>query len=593
MMEMMRKAAPAIIIVIVLVFGGASFIGFGANSASMKEANRPIGSVGGENITLMEFSKAYNQALGNMRGYEMSDAERRQLPMRIWENLVRDKISEKIAAEMKLGATSEEVYKSLLENPPSNLKQSPYFADESGQFSEKKYREIMTTPETFDIPDIQNLEMYLRSLLPNQKLGKILELGNFVSPSEVEEQYHRSNDKVKFEYLMTRPYSMTVAPEKLNSDAVEAYYNANKEQFTTKEQCELYYVKVEKKATAHDEAVLSAQLVESKVRVESGEATFGEETDIESDDEQTATQGGVLGWMVKGDFPAFDPVFDLKLNDISSPIKSRLGLHIVKVDSVDASNEKGRFFLSHILKKIVPTVITLDSLDALGENLIRIAEDKGITAAALELGQKVDSTGLFGKGDAVPGVGYHSGLGNFVFDGDSEEPFELYENESGYFLVTLKERIEMGTLPLVRAESKIKEILNDSLQLEAAKNYVAALKVTGSLEEFAKGDTLLVGGVADSATRDKFVQGIGYNNKVIATAFLTDIDKVSSIIEETNGVYLVRPLSREIAEKVPAEDAKRIAKELREKRVKSIMTEWYVSYREKLGVEENIRKYYY
>lgn len=592
MMELMRKMAPAIIVVVVLVFGATSFVVFGTNNAQMKEWNKAIGTVGNTEISRIEYDRAYNAALKNSRS-DMSDEQRRQLPMQVWEELVSKAISETIAEEMKLGATSAEVLQSLIENPPAMLKQSPYFFDESGKFNEAKYREVMSTPETYDSPEIKYLESYIRSMIPNQKLGQLVEQSNFVSPAEVAEQYHRDTDKVKFEYLMVRPYAMKIDP--VSDDAVAAYYNENKDQFETKEQAELYFVKILKKANAYDEKVITEQLVEIKKNILSGETSFEEEADIESDDAQTAANGGDISWMVKGDFPAFDPVFDLKAGEISEPIKSPIGIHLVKVDSVDTENEKGRLKLKHILKLIVPTVVTLDSLDALSDGMLTAAEESDIFEAAQKFGQRVDSTGLYGRGDKVPGVGYHAGLGNFTFDEDADAKFELYENEGGYYLVTVKERIAEGVLPLERVTSKVKQILRDSLQLKAAEEYLASKvgSVTGTLSEFAETDSLITAGTSEEITRNDFVSGVGKDNKVIATAFTAELNKLSAPVVESNGVFAVKPLTREIAKEVPVEEVAKIEKAIRDTRKRTLFTEWYTAYREQLGVDENVRKYYY
>ncbi len=591
MMETMRKMAPAVIIVVVIAFGGASLIGFGANSSAMKEANRAIGTVAGEPVTRMEFDKTIRRAQGN----DMSDAQRRQLPMRVWEEIVARKIGEKVAKDMKLDATSAEVLRSLLENPPEALTKAPYFADETGAFSEEKYREIMTTAETYDIGEIQYLQEQIRSMIPNQKLGALIEMTNMVSPSEIEAQYHRENDKVQFEYIMARPFAMTVAPEKLNEAAIEEYYKSHEEDFTTKEQAELYYVKIAKTATAYDEKVLTEQLVEAKKRILNGSSTFSDEASGESDDDQSAMNGGALGWMVKGDFPAFDGVYSLKVGEITEPITSRLGLHIVRVDSIDATNETGRMYVSHILKEILPTVVTLDSLDALGESLTRAADTLGLENAAAALKVTLDSTGLFGKGDAVPGIGYFSNLGNLAFDKSDEVEIELFENEKNIFVVTSKSQITEGTLPLERVSTKIKQILRDSLQIIAAEEYVAAQlsKVTGSLKDLADADSLLTGGITDSVTRSEFVSGVGFNNKVIASAFLTDLNKVSGAIAESNGVYAVKPVAQVVATKITPEASAKTAKTMRENRTKTLFNEWYVAYREQIGVTEDVRNFYY
>jgi hypothetical protein len=143
MMEFMRKYAAVIITIAVVGFIGSLVIGANSNSRAVKAMTQPVGTVGGDVITRIEFTKAYNKAQSNLRDNELSDKERSELPMRVWEQLVSEKITQRIAKEMKLDATPDEILQSLLNNPPKVLSQSPYFADKNGRFDKAKYQEIM------------------------------------------------------------------------------------------------------------------------------------------------------------------------------------------------------------------------------------------------------------------------------------------------------------------------------------------------------------------------------------------------------------------------------------------------------------------
>jgi len=596
MMEWMRKSAPGIILVVVLVFGATSFVGFGFSKIGDTSGKQTVGTIGSEKVNIVEFQSAYRRAESNIRDQEISGAERRQLPMRVWEELVQTKISEKVASMLKLEATAEEILASLLDNPPAFLQQSPYFADSTGNFSVAKYRQIMSMPETYSSPEVRSIEEYTRSMIPNMKIAMLLEMANVVSPSEIEEQYRRVNDKVQFEYLVCRPYSMTVSPEKLSEKAVSDYYNKFLDKFKSGDKAELYFIKISKMATPLDEIVINNQVNEIKTKIASGESTFAEEAEYESDDEQSASKGGDIGWLKKGDFPEFDSLFSLPVGTISGPIKSRLGIHLVKIDSVTGQGDTVKVSLRHILKKITPTVETLDSLDALGAATLRIAESGDLIGAATKNGLRLDSTGLFGRGDAVPGMGEHSTLGQFVFENKKDSSVELFENEEGIYIAKVKERVAEGRLPLTRVEKEIRQILRDSLQLEESVAYMTktAAKIGAlSLKEYALQDSSLLVGETGLVSRNEFVSGVGFNNRVIASAFITKAMTVSKPVREDNGVYLVRPIVQQKVQSVPVEASKQLASEMKTKRNATVYQEWYQSFREMLGVKEDVRHFFY
>ena len=73
-----------------------------------------------------------------------------------------------------------------------------------------------------------------------------------------------------------------------------------------------------------------------KAKIESGELTFEEAAEKFSKDEQTASKGGDLGWFEIDQFqiPAFKEAIEgLKVGEISEPIKTRFGYHIIRLDA--------------------------------------------------------------------------------------------------------------------------------------------------------------------------------------------------------------------------------------------------------------------
>jgi parvulin-like peptidyl-prolyl isomerase len=72
-----------------------------------------------------------------------------------------------------------------------------------------------------------------------------------------------------------------------------------------------------------------------KVRVLAGEVTFEELARLHSEDSNAAS-GGDLGWFSKGELdPVFEStVFDLKKDEISEPVQTDFGLHLIKLVAV-------------------------------------------------------------------------------------------------------------------------------------------------------------------------------------------------------------------------------------------------------------------
>jgi peptidyl-prolyl cis-trans isomerase SurA len=95
-----------------------------------------------------------------------------------------------------------------------------------------------------------------------------------------------------------------------------------------------------------DDAAARQKLAEIRTRILGGE-DFAAVAKVVSEDEQSAVQGGELGWTSPGTFvPAFEKVVnEMPLGEISEPFKSQFGWHILRVEerrTYDATTDRQR-----------------------------------------------------------------------------------------------------------------------------------------------------------------------------------------------------------------------------------------------------------
>jgi len=82
------------------------------------------------------------------------------------------------------------------------------------------------------------------------------------------------------------------------------------------------------------EQVARERLADLKRRIESGQASFEQLAQQYSQDD-SARDGGALGWTTQGQFvPEFEQAMNnLDVNQISAPVVSRFGVHLIRVDA--------------------------------------------------------------------------------------------------------------------------------------------------------------------------------------------------------------------------------------------------------------------
>jgi peptidyl-prolyl cis-trans isomerase D len=130
----------------------------------------------------------------------------------------------------------------------------------------------------------------------------------------------------------------------VNEDAVKAYYDAHAANFTVPEQRRARHILIQlaKDASGSDEAAARTRAVEILNQARSGQSfeTLARER---SEDIGSKAQGGDLGFFGQGVMdPAFDKtVFEMKPGELSEPVRSRFGYHIIRLEEIKANSTKG------------------------------------------------------------------------------------------------------------------------------------------------------------------------------------------------------------------------------------------------------------
>ena len=130
----------------------------------------------------------------------------------------------------------------------------------------------------------------------------------------------------------------------VNEDAVKAYYDAHAANFTVPEQRRARHILIQlaKDASASDEAAARTRALEILGQARSGQSfeTLARER---SEDIGSKAQGGDLGFFGQGVMdPAFDKtVFEMKPGELSEPVRSRFGYHIIRLEEIKAGSTKG------------------------------------------------------------------------------------------------------------------------------------------------------------------------------------------------------------------------------------------------------------
>jgi peptidyl-prolyl cis-trans isomerase D len=334
----------AIALVFILQFGPGSR---GCNAPLAPTVRDAAARVNGQEISLTEFRRAYAFRLDALRqrgGGDLPEALARQfgIPNRVLDELINAELLQQ-AAE-KHGITVSDT--DLLDY----LRRDPSF-QKDGRFDPETYTQVLQTYLRKTAPDY---EAGLRRRLAAGRLLALVSDTAEISDDELKTRFLREGDVVSLSVVRFDPaaYAGKIkvptaaevsAWEKAHGPDIAAYYAANKAAYSKGEQVRVRHILVRMgrnpseadKTAAHDKALaLRKQIQDGK--------DFAQVARESSDDPGSKPQGGELGWNERSTFvPAFaQAAFNLKVGELSEPVLTPFGWHVVQVEEKKPAEEK-------------------------------------------------------------------------------------------------------------------------------------------------------------------------------------------------------------------------------------------------------------
>jgi len=178
-------------------------------------------------------------------------------------------------------------------------------------------------------------------LIPSSNFTKEVSLN-----SEEVELFYQENinsfmteEEIDVEFLSISIEEIAETITHTKSD-VEQYYQENIDRFRSNEQRKSSHILISFEGEVIEDAALE-QIMRIQERIKGGES-FEELAQEFSDDGGSAENGGDLGWAEPGLFvPEFDQVlFALESGEISDPVKTQFGYHIIRLDELKEGRKK-------------------------------------------------------------------------------------------------------------------------------------------------------------------------------------------------------------------------------------------------------------
>jgi len=548
-----------------------------AGSYGADRQHESVGKVEGQKISTQRFQEELKNYVAGQQaqtGKSPEGLELAQIREGLFNFKVQSILMEKAFDNYQLRASREEMMDYVLKHPREvaghiqryrGYEELPPFLADSA-IDENRYRNWLAQDTVYDRFSMRELEEQLKtSVIPQLQLQQIMK--GQIHRTLLEEAFSASMREnkaaVKFYHVSTD--SFPVSPDKFKEEDLKAYFEAHPDSFHFRDDAaRLAYISIPLRPSAADSVLMSEFAKELKERVIGGEK-FEDLAKDYSNDEGSAENGGRLVGLQgrSGLDPAFaDAAFALDSGDISDPVLSQFGYHIIQLHDKKTVDSEEKVELSHILLKVAAGTETVDSLMEKAEAIRTTAQKRGLAAAAEEASIPLSKSEIFEKTNLTPlGRGYVQGVNSFAFS-EFEAKEKISEPLQADDAIYLLERD--GKFPKGRNFDRAKPLIANYLvkeekialakkELEAQKTAITSAPENALPQRLGK--AVLDSTGAAPVAADNWLAGFGYSSPTLFKVFTQPIGTWGPVLATDNSAVIAK-----VTEKAFLSDEQLIAK---------------------------------
>ena len=535
-----------------------------------------VASVGSKDFYQRDVNKAYEQYSQNLKGMQIDE---QILKAQALQKLIKDEVLLQYVHAQGLVVTDDEAR--------DFIKSLPYFQVD-GKFSDKQYKTLLGSQRISSAEFVSRIK---NALIMEQYQHSIID-SSFATTYDVESFFKIQNQQRDVSYVTigldpapNQPTSEEIAnyyqqhqdsyqtPEQLSVEYVElkledlankvavsddklkAYYEEQKEQYSTPERRKISHILI----SINDKVTEKDALEKAKnAKQELSKKDFSALASEISDDKLTAKKGGDLGLFNAGVMEkAFeDSASALKLNEVSEPIKSSFGYHLIKVTELVPASTKSFESVKAELTKAYQKSQAENAFYEASEKLTQLSYEHpdNLQSVSEALGLPVQKSALFtkesGAGIALEEKVRSAAFAEEILQGNNSTPIEK-SNEHSIVLRLLEHKtaakrelneVRLEILLLLAQEKAQKLAVEKAQKIKASLDAGKALKdVAAEYKIDIKTENALVRGkskLPEPLTESVFkaAKPVGDKPNVFVVALLSGEQAVVSLSKVTPGV---------------------------------------------------------
>jgi len=464
MMRAMREITKPVFWVVAISFIG--WLAYGQVTDFIAGGRDVVLKVDGEVVRSQPFQLQYQAALEQYRrqqgGGRLTREDQEQVQNQVADQFIQKILLDRAFRRLGITVSDDEIIEAAKSSPPPQIvqqvTQDPTFQT-NGQFDITKWQRYLASagPEF-----TSQIEALYREYLPQQKLQEYLTADIYVSDAKLWRIWRDQHETATVAALMLGPSDVPDSAAPLSDAELQRYYQAHQSDFKRPATAWLSFVAQPRVPDAADTAEALATVRRLRTEIAAGKAKFADVAKKESADSGSGAQGGDLGW-VKRVASGFDPQFvaamlRLQPGQLSQPVLTQFGYHLIHVDAVKGDSVHAR----HILAAVTLRGKHLDTVDARTDTLDRLAAEqtdgRRLDSAAQALHLPLAHAPPLLQGErltlgkyAVPDVGV------WAFEATPGETSPVIEGGRANYVFRLDSLFPEGVPPLAQIRRRVED----------------------------------------------------------------------------------------------------------------------------------------
>lgn len=330
------------------------------------------------------------------------------------------------------------------------------------------------------------------------------------------------------------------------------------------------------------------QLADSLLSEINSDKDIFEELAMEySDDQNTAADGGEIGWIPypkKEEDDLINFVFNNEEGSVEV-LETEFGFHITYI--AETRNAQPAFKLATLAREIEPSDKTIGDLFNKTTNFQMAAREGDFAEEAQKEDYQVRTVKNLGSLDEnVTGIGTHRNIVQWAFE-EKTKPGTInrFDIDQGYVVVQVTAKTSKGLASVEEARDKVKSIL---LKEKKANHIISNISSDESLDDIA----------ASYGTQPRTNQEVDFEDpdlegkepKVLAHAFSLEKGEVSKPIIGDGGVYVLKLINKTDAPDIGSYNG--IVNRQHEETLEKAADEIFKALKDEAKIEDNRIKFY-